>query len=95
MLQSVGMTTKQLSRMIQTEGLMMTAGNLAITLVFGTAAGYAMIKILQYFDVNYMHFNFPVVLFLAYAVVTAVIPVIVSTVMIKGFQKEALVERLR
>lgn len=95
MLQSVGMTTKQLSRMIQTEGLMMTAGNLAITLVFGTAAGYAMIKILQYFDVNYMHFNFPVVLFLAYAVVTAVIPVLVSTVMIKGFQKEALVERLR
>lgn len=95
MLQSVGMTTKQLSRMIQTEGLMMTAGNLMITLVFGTAAGYGMIKILQYFDVDYMHFNFPVVLFLAYAVVTAVIPMIVSTVMINGFQKEALVERLR
>ena len=49
MLQSVGMTTKQLSHMIQIEGLMLTAGNLVITLVFGTAAGYAMVRILQYF----------------------------------------------
>lgn len=95
MLQSVGMTTKQLSRMIQIEGLMMTAGNLVITLVFGTAAGYAMVRILQYFGADYMHFHFPGLLFLAYAVVTALVPVIVSEVMIKGFQKEALVERLR
>lgn len=42
-----------------------------------------------------MHFHFPGILFLAYAVVTAIVPVVVSTVMIKGFQKEALVERLR
>ena len=95
MLQSVGMTTKQLSHMIQIEGLMLTAGNLVITLVFGTTAGYVMVRILQYFGVEYMHFHFPGILFLAYAVVTAIVPVVVSTVMIKGFQKEALVERLR
>ena len=95
MMQSVGMTTKQLTRMIQAEGLMLTAGNLVITLVLGTAAGYAMIKIFEYFHVEYMHFNFPGWLFLGYAVFTAVVPVIVSAVMIRGFQKEALVDRLR
>lgn len=95
MLQSVGMTTKQLSRMIQSEGLMLTAGNLMITLVIGTGAGYAMIWIFQYFGVSYMHFNFPGLMFLGYAVFTAIVPVLVSTVMIRGFQKEALVDRLR
>lgn len=95
MMQSVGMTTKQLTRMIQAEGLMLTAGNLVITLVLGTAAGYAMIKVFEYFHVEYMHFNFPGWLFLGYAVFTAVVPVIVSAVMIRGFQKEALVDRLR
>ena len=95
MLQSVGMTTKQLSRMIQSEGLMLTAGNLIITLVLGTGAGYAMIRILQYFGAYYMHFNFPWLMFFGYAVFTAIVPVVVSTVMIRGFQKEALVDRLR
>lgn len=95
MMQSVGMTTRQLTRMIQTEGLMLTAGNLVITLVFGTAAGYIMIKIFEYIEVDYMHFNFPGWLFLGYAVFTAIVPVIVSAVMIRGFQKEALVDRLR
>ncbi|GKH30867.1 ABC transporter permease [Muricomes sp. OA1] len=95
MMQSVGMTTKQLSRMIQMEGLMLTAGNLVITLVFGTAAGYGMVKIFEYFGIDYMSFRFPGWLFLGYAVFTAIIPMIVSAVMIRGFQKEALVDRLR
>ena len=42
-----------------------------------------------------MSFRFPGWLFLGYAVFTAIIPMIVSAVMIRGFQKEALVDRLR
>ena len=95
MLQSVGMTTKQLSRMIQMEGLMLTAGNLVITLIFGSAAGYAMVRIMQYFGADYMSFRFPGWLFLGYAVFTAIVPVVVAAIMIRGFQKEALVDRLR
>lgn len=95
MLQSVGMTTKQLFRMIQAEGLMLTAGNLVITLILGTAAGYAMVRIMQYFGAGYMHFHFPWLMFFGYAVFTAIVPVIVSSVMLRGFRKEALVDRLR
>lgn len=95
MLQSVGMTTKQLFRMIQAEGLMLTAGNLVITLILGTAAGYALVRIMQYFGADYMHFHFPWLMFLGYAVFTAIVPVIVSSVMLRGFRKEALVDRLR
>lgn len=95
MLQSVGMTTKQLFHMIQAEGLMLTAGNLVITLILGTAAGYALVRIMQYFGADYMHFHFPWLMFLGYAVFTAIVPVIVSSVMLRGFRKEALVDRLR
>ena len=60
MLQSVGMTRKQLAKMLRVEGLTLSAGNLLITLVFGTAAGYLMIWLLRYFGADYMHFVFPV-----------------------------------
>ena len=49
MLQSVGMTRKQLSGMLRMEALILAGGNLLITLVIGTSAGYVMIKILRYF----------------------------------------------
>lgn len=81
--------------MIQAEGLMLTAGNLVITLILGTAAGYAMVRIMQYFGADYMHFHFPWLMFFGYAVFTAIVPVIVSSVMLRGFRKEALVDRLR
>lgn len=95
MFQSIGMTTKQLSQMIQTEGLILTAWNLVITLIFGCAAGIGLVELIGSLGVDYMHFTFPLWHFLAYAVFTAIVPIIVSTVLIRGFQKEALVERLR
>ena len=64
MLQSVGMTRRQLCKMLRMEGLILAAGNLAVSLVLGTAAGYAMIQIMNYFGADYMHFVFPVWYFL-------------------------------
>lgn len=95
MLQSVGMTRKQLSKMLRTEGLLLAAGNLVITTVLGTAAGYAMVEILQYFHVKYMHFVFPIWFYLGYAVFILLIPVAVTECMVRRFQRESLVERLR
>ncbi|WP_039930308.1 FtsX-like permease family protein, partial [Anaerostipes caccae] len=39
-LQALGMTNRQLARMLQMEGLIFTAGTLLISLTFGNAAGY-------------------------------------------------------
>ena len=46
MLQSVGMTKRQLSGMLRTEGLILAGGNLLITFVLGVAAGYALFIVL-------------------------------------------------
>ena len=95
MLQSVGMTKKQLSRMLRLEGLVLAGGNLLITLTAGTAAGYVMIGILRHFGAQYMHFSFPVWFFLGYAVFILAVPVLVTEYMVRRFQRQTLVDRLR
>ena len=95
MLQSVGMTRKQLAKMLRMEGLTLSAGNLLITLVIGTAAGYAMIWLLRYFGADYMYFVFPVWFFLGYAVFILLVPVLITEYMVRRFQRQTLVERLR
>ena len=95
MLQSVGMTRKQLAKMLRVEGLTLSAGNLLITLVLGTAAGYVMIWLLRYFGADYMHFVFPAWFFFGYAVFIVLVPVLITEYMVRRFQKQTLVERLR
>lgn len=95
MLQSVGMTRRQLVKMLRLEGLMLAAGNLAITLILGTAAGWILVNVFRYFGADYMHFVFPVWFFLAYAVFIVLVPVLVTEYMVRRFQKQTLVERLR
>ena len=95
MLQSVGMTRKQLAKMLRVEGLTLSAGNLLITLVLGTAAGYLMIWLLRYFGADYMHFVFPVWFFLGYALFILLVPVLITEYMVRRFQRQTLVERLR
>lgn len=95
MLQSVGMTRKQLSRMLRMEALILAGGNLLITLVIGTSAGYAMIGILRYFGAEYMHFVFPGWFFAGYAVFIVLVPVLITEYMVRRFSRQTLVERLR
>lgn len=94
-LQSIGMTERQLSRMIQYEGFLLAAVNLVITLVVGTGAGILIIKIMDQIGVNYMHFKFPIWYFLGYGVFIILIPVLVSTAAISIFRKQPVVERIR
>lgn len=95
MLQSVGMTRKQLSGMLRMEALILAGGNLLITLVIGTSAGYAMIGILRYFGAEYMHFVFPGWFFAGYAVFIVLVPVLITEYMVRRFSRQTLVERLR
>lgn len=94
-LQSIGMTERQLSRMIQYEGFLLAAVNLGFTLILGTGAGLLIIKLMDQIGVDYMHFKFPVWYFLGYGVFTILIPVLVSSAAIYIFRKQPVVERIR
>lgn len=95
MLQSIGMTNKQLTKMIQVEGLILSFGNLLITLIFGTPLSYLLIYILRYVDADYMHFHFPIWYFLGYVFLILIVPILVSTLTLHNVKKQTLVERLR
>lgn len=95
MLQSVGMSRKQLNRMVCLEGLLLSAGNAVITLIFGTVFGYAGIQIMRELAADYMHYKFPLWFYLGYLLVLVIVPMLVSGIILKGFQKQALTERLR
>lgn len=95
MLQSIGLSNKQLVRMIQFEGLGLSLGNLIITLIFGTALGYGLIIVLQHFGATYMHYRFPIEYLMIYILIIVMTPIVVSSILVRLFQKESLVSRLR
>ena len=76
-------------------GLILAVKNIMITAVFGTAAGYAMIKIMREFQATYLHWHFPVWCMLGYIAMVLVVPVLISAVITNILQKKTLVERLR
>ena len=81
--------------MIQFEGLGLSFGNLIITLILGTALGYGLIRVLQHFGANYMHYRFPIGYLMIYILIIIIVPIAVSSILVRIFQKESLVSRLR
>lgn len=95
MLQSIGMSAAQLKHMVNAEGVLLAIGNIAITLTVGTLAAYGEVLLLQYVGAEYMHFTFPVWFVLGYVVFIIGTPPLISQIIIRNFQKQSLVERLR
>ncbi len=95
MLQSIGLSNNQLVKMIQFEGLSLSFGNLIITLIFGSTLGYGLIKALQHVGATYHHYRFPTYYFMVYIMIVIMVPLIVSSILVRLFQKESLVSRLR
>ncbi|OZV12038.1 ABC transporter permease [Tissierella sp. P1] len=95
MLQSIGLSNKQLVKLIQFEGLSLSFGNLIITLIFGSTLGYGLIRILQHVGATYLHYRFPIYYFMVYIIIIIIVPLIVSSILVRLFQKESLVSRLR
>lgn len=95
MLESVGMSQRQLFRMLSGEGVILSAGNALITLIAGTGLGYAGVMFLQEISAKYMHYHFPIWFYLGYIVVLLLVPLAVTSMMLHGFGRQALTERIR
>lgn len=95
MLQSIGLSNKQLVKMIQLEGLGLSFGNLVITLTLGTVSGYGLIRILQHFGAEYMHYRFPMGYLMIYILIIIMVPMIISAILVKIFKRESIISRLR
>lgn len=95
MLQSIGLTNRQLIKMVQSEGLLLAAWNTVITLILGSILGYLIILLMNELGASYMSWQFPIWYFLAYVLMIIIVPVIISHVAIRLFKSKSVVERLR
>ncbi|MDE6035207.1 MAG: FtsX-like permease family protein [Ruminococcus sp.] len=94
-LESIGMSRRQIRKMLLGESILLTGVTLALTLTVGTLFGYILSKVLYNNGAFYMTFRFPTLFTLAYATVLISVPLIISSVFMNSFSKETLTERLR
>lgn len=95
-LQAVGMTNKQLSRVLFMEGFIYVLGTIAVSLAVGIPLGYGLFKYAKserLFGINIYHFPVvPVVLMVSALIL---LQIILSAVLSRNVRKESLVERIR
>jgi len=94
-LRSIGMGKKQLQWTIQWEGILLAFWNIGITLVAGTAIGYGIVHYLNSVGDDSWVWQFPLVYFIGYAIISIILPMIISAVIIHILQKKSIVEQLR
>ena len=75
--------------------LVLAAGNILISLIFGSLLGYGVCSIMKAAGASYMIYQFPVFFALLYIAVVLLVPCIISMVMMRRFRGQSLVERLR
>lgn len=95
-LQAIGMTKKQLNRMLQMEGLVFTVGTLLVSLSLGNVLGYlAWLKCKAGHVIGISTYSVPVAELLVMAGILLVLQAALSGYMSSYLQKEALIERIR
>lgn len=95
-LQAIGMTKRQLNRMLQMEGLVFTVGTLLVSLTLGNVLGYlAWLKCKAAHIIGISTYSVPVAELLVMAGILLVLQAVLSGYMSSYLQKEALIERIR
>ena len=95
-LQAIGMTSRQLNRMLQMEGLVFTLGTLTVALTLGNVLGYvAFLKCKAYHMSGIAVYSIPWVELAVMTVILLLLQMVLSGFMSRYLQKDALIERVR
>ena len=96
MIQAIGLSEKQLIRMLQMEGAFYTAGTLLVALGIGSAAGYG---VFHYMEVNNLmnvtSYHYPILPAVILAAAVALIQLILTYVISRNFRRMSLIDRIR
>lgn len=93
-MESVGMTKKQVRKMLMFEGLYYGAITIILILTVGNAVVYAVAKMAQ-MTADYAVFHYPWMLMLAIALAILVICIIVPALVYRTISRDSVTERLR
>ncbi len=94
-LQSIGMSKKQINKMLIFENIYLALPNCIISSILAPILSLLVIKIFKYFGMKYMFFHLPISAILGYLLISILVPSIVSICSIKIFNKQSIVDRLR
>lgn len=95
-IQAIGMSEKQLVRMMQLEGLFYTAGTLLVSLGVGSLAGYGVFLYAKADNMmNISVYHFPVVPAVLLALTVAVLQMLLTYAVSRNFRKMSLIDRIR
>ncbi|MDD3403052.1 MAG: ABC transporter permease [Hespellia sp.] len=95
-MQAIGLSRRQLTHMLQLEGLFYTAGVLVLSLGIGSVAGYGLFlyaKQRHMFDVHY--YQYPLVQAVLLVVVVTVIQLALSYGITRSLRRQSLIEQVR
>lgn len=92
---AIGASKKQIATMIQGEGFYFALVNISVTVLFGSLLGYSLVKVMEWNGLSYLEYQFPLVYLLSYCVMVLVVPIALSYIIIKIYNRKSLVERLR
>ena len=96
MMQAIGMSDRQLMKMLQLEGIFYTVGTLIISIGVGSLAGYPLFlyaKRTGMFDISTYHY--PVTAAIIIILTLFVIQMLLAIFIAKSVRKDALIERIR
>ena len=95
MLQSIGMTYRQVRAMQIMESILEAGIGFVITLVLGIVLGIGMIQALTRMGMFYLTYTFPFAMFALYCAVTVIVLLAITFIAFNSMQKAPLVERMR
>lgn len=96
MMQAIGMSDRQLMKMLQLEGIFYTVGTLIISIGVGSLAGYPLFlyaKRTGMFDISTYHY--PVTAAIIIILILFVIQMLLAIFIAKSVRKDSLIERIR
>lgn len=93
-LQSIGLTEKQLLKMLRYEGLIYSASATIITVILGAGMGYLTVCAMKTANA-YFFFNFPWAVVIGYLAAILIVQVILSAFTTRTLKKQSLVDRIK
>lgn len=94
MLQSVGMTTKQMKKMVTLEGIYYGAISLFLVGTLGNIMAYYLIEAFKH-EADYAKYYFPTMPLIGIAIFVVTMSLLVPKIIFKATMKESIVDRLR
>lgn len=95
MLQAIGLTNKQLVKMLNIEAMFYTATMLISSLTLGTGLGYIAVQAFRKSGASYAIYKLPIIQIIIMIACSVIAQLVLTYLISKNFNKESLIDRVR